>query len=439
MNRILNILLIQPGWKSHGYRRKIKVDENRIHPLTLGVVAACSSPHETTLIDEAIEPVPADLAKFDLVGISVNTYVAPKAFELADNLRNRGLKVVIGGVHAGLMPEECLQHADSVVIGYAEDTWPVLLQDFLDGNLKQRYESCWRNIEMASPRRDLFRNRTAKLAYCETTRGCHNSCRFCYLNCLPDKALVFKDIGKVHAELDTLSPDIVLFCDDNLFCNRDYAMEMISAITPLKKHWWIQAPSNIYNDAELIKNMSKSGCFSVSIGFQTGSDETNQAEQIYQNNSDRYKALVDLLHRHQVLVDGTFIFGFDSDSPTVFRRTEELIRKLGLDSYTFYFLTPYPGTQYMKQPGSDSLLLTSDWSDFDWDHVIINPKQMTSAELEKGVVKLYRRLDRLYYPVSLLKNWRVYTRFMKSPELMRFLTSIGWNYRTSPILPQDLL
>lgn len=435
MTELLDILLVQPRWKSHGYRRKIKVDENLIHPLTLGVVAACSQPHRVTIIDEAMEPVPGDLSQYDLVGISVNTYVAPQAFALADRLRAQGIKVVMGGVHVGLTPAECAKHADSIVVGHAEDTWPRLLEDFAAGNLKSRYDSNWSGIKLASPRRDLFRSRNDTLAYCETTRGCLNSCRFCYLNCMPKKGLIYKDIGDVYHELQALAANIVLFCDDNMFCNRDYMMSMLAEITELKKHWWIQAPSNIFDDEELIETMARSGCFSVSIGFQTSSDETNQAERIFQNRADRYKTLVDLLHKQRILVDGTFMFGFDSDSPSVFRETEELIRTLGLDSYTFYFLTPYPETPYLDQTRAENRVTGNDWSDFDWDHVVIKPKQMTETQLEEGVVKLYKRLDRLYHNRSMLRNWKVYPRFAGSLELMSFLASIGWNYRRSRILP----
>ncbi|KAF1080638.1 MAG: hypothetical protein GQF41_3048 [Candidatus Rifleibacterium amylolyticum] len=435
MTKLLEILLIQPRWQSHGYRRKIKVDENLIHPLTLGVVAACSSPHRVTIIDEAIEAVPGDLTKYDLVGISVNTYVAPRAFEIADKMRAAGVKVVMGGVHVWLTPDECAQHADSIVVGYAEDAWPRLLEDFSAGRLQNRYDSAWEGVKLASPRRDLFRSRNDSLAYCETTRGCLNSCRFCYLNCMPKRGLVFKDIGDVYKELQAVAANIILFCDDNMFCSRDYTMALLSEITELKKHWWIQAPSNIFDDEELIATMARSGCFSVSIGFQTGSDETNKAEKIYQNQTDRYKALVDLLHKYRILVDGTFIFGFDSDKPGVFRETEELIRRLGLDSYTFYFLTPYPQTPFLEQTRAENRIIGNDWTDFDWDHVVIRPRQMSEKQLEEGVVKLYRRLDRLYHHRSMLKNWKVYPRFAGSVELMSFLVSIGWNYRQSRILP----
>ncbi|PKL47771.1 MAG: hypothetical protein CVV42_12170 [Candidatus Riflebacteria bacterium HGW-Riflebacteria-2] len=435
MTKLLEILLIQPRWQSHGYRRKIKVDENRIHPLTLGVVAACSSPHRVTIIDEAIEPVTGDLTKFDLVGISVNTYVAPRAFEIADKIRASGVKVVMGGVHVWLTPDECARHADSIVVGYAEDTWPKLLEDFSAGRLQSRYDSVWEGLKLASPRRDLFRSRNDSLAYCETTRGCLNSCRFCYLNCMPKRGLVFKDIGDVYKELQTVAANIILFCDDNMFCSRDYTMALLSEITELKKHWWIQAPSNIFDDEKLIAKMADSGCFSVSIGFQTGSDATNKAEKIYQNQTDRYKTLVDLLHQHRILVDGTFIFGFDSDTPGVFRETEELIRRLGLDSYTFYFLTPYPQTPFLEQTRAEGRVIGNDWTNFDWDHVVIRPRQMSEKQLEEGVVKLYRRLDRLYHHRSMMKNWKVYPRFAGSFELMSFLASIGWNYRQSRILP----
>ena len=157
MTTPLRILLVQPAWDGLGYRRKIKVDERAIHPLTLGVIAALSDPHEVHIVDEAREPVPMSARGFDVVGFSVNTFNAPRAYALADRFRAAGVPVVLGGPHTSLMTEACLKHADSVVIGDAEDTWP---------------------------RRDLFRRDSRRVAWCQMSRGCAN-CRFCYLQYMP--------------------------------------------------------------------------------------------------------------------------------------------------------------------------------------------------------------------------------------------------------------
>ncbi|MGA1871490.1 MAG: B12-binding domain-containing radical SAM protein [bacterium] len=438
MNRRLNILLIQPRWMGLSYRRKIKVNERRIHPLSLGVVATLSGDHTIKIIDEAIENVPKDTSMFDIVGISVNTYTAPRAFQLADTLLQRKNTVILGGVHTSLNPDECLLHASSIIIGDAEDTWPPLLEDFIHNNLKDKYISSNRmsGKDIPAPRRDLFKRMKRRVAYCQISRGCSNQCRFCYLQYMPSKTFRLRDIDDVYNELKSLDERIILFVDDNLFCDREYLIEFLKRIAPLGKRWWIQAPTDIYNDEELISLLSGSGCFSLSIGFQTALEANNFNESIFQNKVDNYKKLVNLLHKYGILVDGTFIFGFDGDTKDTFRKTEELIRFLGIDTYTFYLLTPYPGTTYFEYFFKEKRILTSDLSFYDWDHAVIRPKNMAECELIKGVEELYDRLDKTYYLKNIIKNIRIYNKKVFSRDLLFFLLSLGWNYRVSNKSPQ---
>jgi len=437
MKTKLNILLIQPRWKGLSYRRKIKVNERLIHPLSLGVVAALSGSHHIKIIDEAIENIPDDITIFDIIGISVNTFTAPRAFHLADNFCDKKHTVILGGVHTSLMPDECLRHASSIVIGDAEDTWPILLEDFINNKLMTKYTSSNQvsGKLIPAPRRDLFKNMKRKVAYCQISRGCSNQCRFCYLQYMPSKSFRLRDIDEVFKELKCLKEKIILFVDDNLFCNREYLKQFLKRITPLKKRWWIQAPTDIYNDEELISLLSSSGCFSLSIGFQTAHECNNSNELIFQNKIANYKKLVDMLHRYNILVDGTFIFGFDGDDKDIFKKTEDLIKFLGIDTYTFYLLTPYPGTKYFNYFSQVDRILTNDWSIYDWDHAVIRPKNMTKYELIRGVEELYYRLDKTYFVKNIFRNFNIYNKKIFSWDLIAFLLSLGWNYRISKILP----
>ena len=431
----LSILLVQPAWDGLGYRRKIKVDERAMHPLTLGVVAALSRPHEVRIVDEAREPVPASAVGFDVVGISVNTFNAPRAYAIADRFRAQGIPVVMGGPHASLMTDECSGHSDSVVVGDAEDTWPVLLDDLAARRLQPRYTSrpC-HGLTLPAPRRDLFRRDSRRLAWCQMSRGCANACRFCYLQYMPDAGMRLRPPGEVVDELRGLRQSIILFVDDNVFCASDYAREILRAITPLGKRWWIQAPTTIHEDPELIPLMARSGCYAVSIGFQTASDLTIRNERIVQNQVLQYGGLVRELHRHGILVDGTFMFGFDSDDRGTFEATGELIASLGLDTYTFYFLTPYPGTEYFALFERQGRILHRDWSRYDWDHVVVRPGQMSAEELREGVRRLTARLDRGYFLKTMLRHLPIHIRGWTSPGLWRLLASTSWSYWRSPIL-----
>ena len=428
------ILLVQPAWDGLSYRRKIKINERAIHPLALGVVAGLCGPHEVTLIDEAREEVPLSAQGFDVVGISVNTFNSHRAYRFADQYRNEHIPVVLGGPHTALLPEECLQHADSIVVGDAEDTWPRVLEDVAERKLEPRYISSNQNGLLQGPHRVLFRKTSRYVAYCQLSRGCSNKCRFCYLQYMPQHAMRLREIGSVVDELRGLEQEIILFVDDNLFCQPDYTKEFLRALTPLKKRWWIQAPTNIHEDDAVIPLMAESGCYCVSIGFQTCSNSTNESERILQNRVEHYSALVHLLHSQGILVDGTFIFGFDTDDRGTFAATEDLIRTLGLDTYTFYFLTPYPGTPYFAQFENEGRILHRDWSRFDWDHVVLRPKQMAPEELAQGVKELYQRLDRSYFFQHGFRNFSLHRRNWRSPALLSLLASTSWSYYHSPIL-----
>jgi radical SAM superfamily enzyme YgiQ (UPF0313 family) len=435
MTTPLRILLVQPAWDGLGYRRKIKVDERAMHPLTLGVVAALSRPHDVRILDEAREPVPSSARGYDVVGFSVNTFNAPRAYAHADRYRAEGVPVVLGGPHTALMTEECLRHADSVVVGDAEDTWPRLLEDLAARRLEPRYVSRPSAVLAGpAPRRDLFRNDSRTVAWCQMSRGCANACRFCYLQYLPHAGMRLRSPDAVVDELRGLPQPIILFVDDNVFCAPDYAREVLGAIAPLGKRWWIQAPTTIHEDASLIPLMARSGCYAVSIGFQTASRLTIESERILQNNVDRYGALVGELHRNGILVDGTFMFGFDSDDPGTFAATGDLIERLGLDTYTFYFLTPYPGTEYFDRFEREGRILHRDWSRYDWDHVVVRPLRMSVEELREGVRRLNVRLDRGYFLKTALRRLPIYLRSRASPGLWRLLLATSWSYWRSPVL-----
>ncbi len=431
------MLLIQPSWDGLSYRRKIKVNERAIHPIGLGVVAALSGAHDIRLVYEALEPAPASARGFDLVGLSVNTFNAPRVYRLADRYRAEGVPVVLGGPHTALLPEECLAHADAIVIGDAEDTWPRVLEDAAARRLQPRYRSSLESgAPIPAPRRDLFHHSSRRVAYCQISRGCANHCLFCYLQYMSTPTLRLRSPGAIADELRALPQEIILFVDDNVFSDPAYAKEVFSAVTPLGKRWWIQAPTTLHQDDALIPLMARSGCFSVSIGFQTASNLTAQRESILQNRVEDYGALVQSLRRAGILVDGTFIFGFDSDDSGTFEATADLIRRLELDTYTFYFLTPYPGTDYFAQFEREGRLLHRDWSRYDWDHVVVRPRQMAAEEVREQVRRLYQRLDRSYFLKNGLRHLFQRRPARLTPALGRFLAATGWSYYWSPILPQ---
>jgi radical SAM superfamily enzyme YgiQ (UPF0313 family) len=389
----MKILLIKPKWFIKGGVYKV-LDNVRFTPLHLGIIAALSEGHDITVIDNDWDEIPYHV-KYDLVGISVTTFTSQQAYGIADAFRKSGSKVVLGGVHPTLLPEECLRHADAVVVGEVEYVWKGLLKDVQDGTLKRIYQSD-RIVDMNDvpfPNRELL-NERSWVACVQATRGCPNICKYCYLPNVPWSAYRKRDIGLVYEEIKSLKQKTVFFVDDNLFADQEYAMALFDKIAPLKKDWSIQAPTTIADNEQLLKKMADSGCFNVQIGFQTVNQKSLEWADIRQNSIEKYKGIISKLHKHKILVTGFFMYGFDTDEKDIFDRTVEAIKKIDIDHVHLYILTLYPGTRLYEQFKSEGRLFTDkDRSHYGWSNAMFKPKNMTAEELERGVQGSYEQLS----------------------------------------------
>jgi len=408
----MRILLIKPRWFIHGgvYRY---LENVKFTPLHIAIIGALSEGHDVTLVDNDWEEIPYG-EHFDLVGITVATFTSERAYEIAGRFRNQGAKVVLGGVHASLLPDECLRHADAVVIGEAEYVWKDLLSDVGSGSLKKKYHQP-RPVDMDDvpfPRRDLL-NEDYWVATVQATRGCPNSCRFCYLPSVPWKAHRKRDVDLIYEELKHLKQKVIFFVDDNLFADEDYVLRLCERIAPLKKVWSVQAPSNIaYND-RLLAAIKKAGCFHVQIGFQTVNPNSLKWADIRQNRIENYRYIVRQLHKYKLLVLGFFMFGFDNDDTRVFEMTESAIKKMDLDDICLYILTPYPGTQFYEAFKKERRLLDKDRSNYGWANAVFVPKLMSPEELEAGVQQVYEKLHSYFKakaPTRILSRLPIFIR-----------------------------
>ncbi len=408
----MKILLVKPRWFVHGgvYRY---LENVKFTPLHIAIIAALSEGHDVTLADNDWERIPYD-EDFDLVGITAATFTSERVYEIAKRFRERGAKVVIGGVHASLLPDECLQHADAVVIGEAEYVWKDLLKDAQNGSLKKKYYQP-RPVDMDDvpfPRRDLL-NEDYWVATVQATRGCPNNCRFCYLPNVPWKKHRKRDVNLIYEELKRLKQKVIFFVDDNMFADEDYVLRLCEKIAPLGKVWSVQAPSNIaYND-RLLAAIRRAGCFHVQIGFQTVNPNSLKWADIRQNRIENYRSIVRRLHRHKLLVLGFFMFGFDNDDGRVFEMTESAIKEMDLDDICLYILTPYPGTQFYEAFKKEGRLLSKDRSNYGWANAVFVPKLMTPEELEGGVQRIYERLHSYFKakaPARILSRLPIFIR-----------------------------
>jgi len=427
----MKILLVKPRWFVHGgqYRYLEKV---RFAPLSLGILAALSEGHEVKIADGDWEPIPLD-ERFDLVGITVTTFTSERAYDLAGKFKKRGARVILGGVHPSILPQECLGHADSVVVGEAEYLWKDTLRDAAKGSLERVYLS-ERPTDMNDvpfPRRELL-NESSWFTCIQATRGCPNSCGYCYLPNTPWRAHRKRAVELVLEEIRSLSQDVLFFVDDNLFADRDYAVRLFRAMAPLKKSWAIQGPTTIGDDEELLDAMAEGGCFNVQVGFQSFNNKSLKWASVAHNRVEKYRDLVSRLHDRKIIVSGFFMFGFDTDMPDVFDSTVEMAKAIDIDDANLYILTPYPGTPIYASFERDGRLLEGmRRTQFGWSHAVFHPKQMTPQQLEHGVQRAYDML----YPFFRKKLKRViferFTWILKHPHLISVL--VGGNMRRARV------
>ncbi len=413
----MKLLLVKPRWfvKDGVYRFLTHVS---FEPLHLGILAALSEGHEVKVIDEDWDEVP--LAEdFDLVGLTVTTFSSGRAFRIADAFRGKGVKVVIGGVHACLMPEECLQHADAIVIGEAEYAWPQLLKDAAAGGLKKTYQQDEPTDmdDVPVPRRDLLRQNSL-VGMIQATRGCNHACKFCYLPSVPWHRPRRRSPAKVYEEMKGMKQNVVFFVDDNLFVDEEYAIALCEKIAPLKKAWSVQAPTTITQNPRLLRAMQQSGCFFVQVGFQTVHPDSLQRAGVVQNKVERYQEVVRCFHEHGILVQGFFIFGFDNEDRRIFKTAETHIKQMGLEDALLYILTPYPGTAIYDQLKGQGRLMLEDRDKYGWANAVFQPAKMTAQELEQGVQETYENLFHFFKrraPKQILK-WLPF--FLQHPRIL---------------------
>jgi len=375
--------LILPTWKKEKWQKGIRVPE-----LTLPVLAALT-PHdvEVILTEEEIEDV-VYKDRVELVGISFMTPLAARAYEIADEYRRRGAKVVLGGIHASALPEEALQHADAVVIGEAENVWVPLIADFRSNRLKPFYRSAeFSDLRgLPVPRRDLLKQgMTFSPFSIQTSRGCPFGCHFCAVTKFFGGTFRRRAVEEVVREIESADRKNWIFIDDNIIGDQAYARELFSALAPLKIRWGGQSTVLLANNDMLLKLAAKSGCLGLFIGFESLNEmNLRTANKSFVKIKD-YGECLRKLHDNGILVLASFMFGLDHDDKSVFERTLEFLIKSKVVAGSLSVLVPYPGTKIYQQMEAEGRILTKEWSKYDYDRAVFRPKLMEPEELEEGV------------------------------------------------------
>jgi radical SAM superfamily enzyme YgiQ (UPF0313 family) len=366
--------------------------------LALTSLAGATPPEwEVAYWDENLLQGPPPYRPFpQVVGITVHLTFAQRAYALARWYRERGAKVILGGLHVLSCPDEAAPHADALAIGEGVHLWPRILRDVEAGTLQRIYRGDYHlpYCDEPAPRRDLLPRRnfltTASLI---ATRGCHNRCGFCYLATdglrMPYQV---RDVEQVVEEFQRDGQPYGVFVDNNLGSRPAYLWQLCRALRPLEKIWSAAVSIDVTDDPSLIREMALAGCTGVFIGFESLQGENLAEAHKRTPRPEDYARRIALLHDNGIQVNGSFVLGFDHDRPTVFEELVAWIEANRLECATFHILTPYPGTPLFRQMEAEGRLLHKDWSRYDTGHVVFRPRHMTPEQLAEGYAWCYERL-----------------------------------------------
>jgi radical SAM superfamily enzyme YgiQ (UPF0313 family) len=366
--------------------------------LALTSVAAASPSHwQVKYWDEnLLQGAPPAKPFPQVVGITVHLTFARRAYQLAGWFRERGAQVILGGLHVLFCPEEAAPHADALAIGDGVQLWPIILADVEQGRLQSVYRADYTRPyrEDPAPRRDLvprdcFLTTTSLIA----TRGCHNRCGFCYLSTRDlHMPYLMRDVEQIAREFQADDQPYAVFTDNNLGSKPEYLRQLCRGLEPLEKIWSAAVTLDVTDDPTLVRDMALAGCTGVFIGLESLSDGNLAAARKRTPRAADYARRVAILHECGIQVNGSFVLGFDEDTPAVFERTVGWIEENRLECATFHILTPYPGTPLFRQMEAEGRLLHRDWDRYDTAHVVFRPKQMSPEQLLEGYSWCYEKL-----------------------------------------------
>ncbi len=414
------LLLVDPYPRNNPYH--LTASERRavwFPKLSLPVIAAYTpAGWDVDLVDEAVEDIDFD-RPCDLVGLSVMTCYAPRAYEIATEFRKRGKPVVIGGVHPTYCPDEALRYCDAIVCGEAEDLWPQVVADFEAGAMKRIYKmESFPSIEdYTSPRVELLSPDAYMTRQCSfTTRGCHFDCEFCSVSPFNGKTTRRRPVPEVVKELTQVKRwirselvermrrgsltqalmtglrirlgiedgTIFAFVDDLHNSHRAYCRELWEALKPLKIKWGCQSTLFLGDDEEMVKLAAESGCVSVFVGMESLDEESLEETNKSFNRVQKFEDEIKMFHDHGIMVNPGIVFGFDHDDEAVFERAVEFLVKTRVELAYFNVLTPLPGTALYERYHRTGRIFDRDWAKYDGKHVVFYPSRMTPEQLQEG-------------------------------------------------------
>ncbi len=398
----MKILLISPAVDAEQ-----RTNKGLMMPqLALYILEGLTPPqHKVRIIEEEAEDIDLE-QECDLVGISCMTANAPRAYELCREFKKRGKTVVLGGVHPTILPDEALQHADSVVVGEAEGVWEILLNDFRNHRLKQKYHDPTPDLEKYVPKdfSKVTNGGFFRLIPVMTTRGCPYNCDFCCVTNLFGRKIRHIPIENVVRDIRESGAKKFMFLDDNIIGRPKYAKALFKAIKPLKIQWVGQASvSLLVKDDELLQLAAESGCKALFFGLESVSEEQLRSMRKSIGEIEHLEKALRKIKKMGILIHASMVFGFDSDRREIFDETVGFLIKNKVSTVSFNVLTPYPGTRVYDDLKKENRLITTDWRYYDHNTVVFKPRNMTPYELQMG--KVNARKSFYSVPSVLKRSW----------------------------------
>jgi len=360
----------------------------------LTLAALTPSGHKVIIQDANIEKIDFH-DNPNLVGITVNVDTAKRAFAIAKNFQEKGSKVIAGGIYVSTNPQEALQHFDSICIGEAESVWSTILNDFQNNKLRKVYHQT-RALNLANvplPAWNLIKSKhylyTNIIA---TSRGCPFKCDFCYNSSeYMQKPFRNRPITNVIAEIKQLKTKQVMFIDDNFIGNPSWTRDFLLQLKELNLTWHTAVSANLVNNLPLLDLMKESGCTSLFIGFESINPDSINSVQKRQNQISQYDKLIAEIHKREIMINASLVFGFDHDQPDVFKNTLDWLVNHKIETMTAHILTPYPGTKLYQKLLEEQRIIDFDTNHYNTAHVVFQPKQLTPQELFEGYLWIYRK------------------------------------------------
>ncbi len=394
----MKVLLISPGWPKGRLWGELTF---RFPSLSLAAIAAVTpSEWEVELCDDHLERIDYE-TDADLIALTAMTPQAPRAYEIAEEFRKRGKRVVMGGFHASNLPDEALCYVDAVVVGEGEIVWPKLLSDFCDGSLQPRYRtgSLMNMADIPVARREIFKGKGYLLTNTiQTTRGCPFDCEFCSVTAFYGRNYRKRPVDQVLTELQELrkANSFIFFVDDNIVADRKYALPLFEGMKGMDFKWLSHAPIDFAGDRELLRAAGESGCVGMFVGFESLNQEALSAMGKVTNRAQSFMADAQAFRDNGIGILGSFVLGYDGDTPDIFPKLLRFCEDARLEAAIFPILTPYPGTAVRRRLEAEGRIISSNWRDYDMEHINFQPKGMTVRQLQEG----YDWLNRSFYSFS---------------------------------------